>query len=501
MNNAKQERLNRRKFLIVAGGTAGTALVGHQIWQRLNLSQTLGFNKSNAANSDKIIVSQNGLLEVDLEASYQEINLDGQTAYLLTYNRQLPGPRLEAKPGDKVRINFINHLSQPTNLHYHGLHIPPTGKGDNVFLKINPNEKIAYEFEISQNQTSGIAWYHPHLHGLTAEQLSGGLAGLFIIRGKLDEIPEIKAAKEEFLVLQDFALDENGKLFPSAQMPLMMGREGNIITINGQVNPVFSLPQNGLLRLRILNASTSRFYRLALENHPLHLIATDGNALESPLQLDELLLTPGQRADVLIKGDKNQGNYALLNLPYNRGAMGMMGSMRGGMRGGMMGNNYDNNEPIVLATINYSSAAEPRELPQQLIPITALSDPQNVRQFSLNHGMFPGMGMAFLINGEAYEQNRIQTQVELDTIEDWELINTGVMDHPFHLHVNKFQVISRNGIPEPYRSWHDTVLVRRGETVRIRIPFQDFTGKTVYHCHILDHEDLGMMGNLLIKST
>ena len=109
--------------------------------------------------------------------------------------------------------------------------------------------------------------------------------------------------------------------------------------------------------------------------------------------------------------------------------------------------------------------------------------------------------MAFLFNGQPYQPERIDTQVQLNTVEDWELINTGIMDHPFHVHSNAFQVLSRNGKPEPYRAWKDVVLVRQGEKVLIRMPLQDFVGKTVYHCHILDHEDLGMIGNLEIKAN
>jgi FtsP/CotA-like multicopper oxidase with cupredoxin domain len=135
-------------------------------------------------------------------------------------------------------------------------------------------------------------------------------------------------------------------------------------------------------------------------------------------------------------------------------------------------------------------------LPQKLIPVETLPEPQRVRRFILNHGMSPGMGMVFLINGRAFDHQRLDTQVSLNTVEDWEITNTGVMDHPFHLHTNPFQVISRNGQPEPFRAWKDTVLVRAGETVRLRVRFTDFPGKTVYHCHILDHEDLGMMGTI-----
>ncbi|EAZ88980.1 multicopper oxidase family protein [Crocosphaera chwakensis] len=493
--------ITRRKLFLLGTSTTILALGTHQVIKKLQSSNNNFSNKSYALNSQNIISSQNGLLETTLEASYQEVPLGNQNAYLLTYNGQVPGPRLEAKPGDKVRIHFVNNLSQSTNLHYHGLHLPPTGKGDNVFLEVKPKEKFTYEFDIPTKQTGGINWYHPHLHGLVAEQLSGGLAGLFIIRDQLDEIPEIKAAKEEFLVLQDFFLDENGNLLPSNQMPLMMGREGNVITVNGEVNPSFSMPENGLLRLRIVNASTSRFYNLSLEDHPFYLIANDGTTLEQPIELSEILLTPGERIEVLIKGDKNPQSYQLVSLPYNRGSMGMMG--RGRMGGGMMGrgrDNIENNGPIPLATINYENSVSPLNLPTELMPISPLPKPQTTRQFSLNHGMSPGVGMAFLINGEAYQPNTVQTQVKLNTVEEWEVINTGVMDHPFHVHTNKFQVISRNGVPNAYPTWKDTILVRRGETVRIRIPFEDFTGKTVYHCHILDHEDLGMMGSLLINS-
>lgn len=483
-------KINRRQFLALSAASAGTAVFA---------GCTQGRAGSSRASSDSLPLhqSQNGLLELDLEASENSVNLGGKQAYLLTYNGQIPAPRLEAKPGDEVKIHFTNNLSQPTNIHYHGLHIPITGNADNVFLKIEPGTKLTYEFQIPTNHRAGMFWYHPHLHGLVAEQLFGGLAGLFIIRGELDEIPEVKAAKEEFLLLQDFALDEDGRPMGSGHMSLMAGREGDTITVNGKVNPSLSLPTNGLLRLRILNASPSRFYRLTLDNHPFYQIATDGLGLNEPVEAKELLLTPGQRADVLIKGDRGSGQYRLLNLPYDRGSMGMMG---GGMMGGNMMGRNNRDTPITLATLNYETAAESIALPTKVASVSALPEPERIKRFELNHGMSPRVGMAFLINGRPYESDRLDTEVKLNTIEDWELINTGVMDHPFHVHGSAFQVISRNGQPESLLAWRDTVLVKRGETVRIRIPFRDFAGKTVYHCHILDHEDLGMMGNLMIRA-
>ncbi|MGK7924355.1 MAG: multicopper oxidase family protein [Spirulina sp.] len=472
---------NRRKFIALSGSTAiGTLLSQCAIAQTYN------------PPSPQVYRSRDGLLSVDLEARFGRLNLGDRRVNLLSYNGQIPAPRLEAKPGDTVRIRLKNSLSQPTNLHYHGLHVSPANNADNVFLRIPPNETLTYEFTLPKNHPAGTFWYHPHIHGLVAEQVFGGLAGLFIVRGDLDEIPEIKAAREEFLVLKDFGSNGNWNNHPMSQM---LGREGDIITVNGQITPNLAIAKGGLLRLRILNASASRFYRLALDNHPLYLIATDGGAISQPVELGEILLTPGERVEVLVKGDREPGQYRLLNLPYNRGGMGMMG---GRMMGRGRGRSSDRNTPQILATLTYENAITPLPLPDRLMAIETLPEPKTVRQFTLNHGMAPGWGMVFLINGQMFDRDRIDTRVSLNTVEEWELINTGVMDHPFHLHVNPFQVISRNGAPVPFSAWKDTVNLEPGERVRCRLRFADFTGKTMYHCHILDHEDLGMMGILEI---
>ena len=487
--------MKRRQFIILSASTVGAVFLTR-----------CASGQSNAQfASPQNYASKDGLLDVSLGANYGPVSLGGQQANLLNYNGQVPGPLLEARPGDTVRIRFTNNLPQATNLHYHGLHISPTGTADNVFLKVPSGETFNYEFAIPNNHPAGTFWYHPHLHGLVADQVAGGLAGLLVVRGELDDIPEVAAAKEQFLVLQDFELT-GGELVTPNPMERMTGREGSLVTVNGGVNPSLSVPAGGLLRLRLLNASVSRFYRLSLEEHPFYLIATDGGAVERPLELKEILLTPGERVEVLVRGDREPGQYRLLNLPYDRGGMMMGGGMMGGgmMGGGMMGSRTGRGSATeVLATLNYSDrASTPLPLPEKLLPVEKLPEPKRVRSFLLNHGMAPGMGMVFLINGRMFEHDRVDTSVELNEVEDWELTNNGVMDHPFHLHVNHFQVISRTGIlpVTPEGSWKDTVLVKTGETVRVRVPFRDFVGKTVYHCHILDHEDLGMMGSLEIKS-
>jgi len=484
--------INRRKFLSLSAGATGSVLLTQCSWagNSKQLAQT-----DNGA--EVFTTNSNGLLDVALEARPSLIKLGQQQGNLLTYNGQIPGPRLEAKAGDSVRIRFTNKLSQASNLHYHGLHIPPTGKADNAFLAVPSGETETYEFILPKNHPAGTFFYHPHMHEMVAEQVFGGLGGIFIVRGALDEIPEIKAAQEEFLFLKDFALDANGKIPVPNHMDVMRGREGSILTVNGQVNPTFSLASGGLLRLRMINASTSRFYRLSLEDHPFYLIATDGGAIAEPVELKELLLSPGERAEVLVRGDRNPKQYRLLNLPYDRGGLTMMGGMN---HGGMMMDNslpQQSTETQVLATITYKTTlSKPLLLPQKLIPVEVLPQPIKTRRIEMSMTM--GMQTKFLFNGKTFDMNRVDAAVKLGSTEDWEIANVDPdgMEHPFHLHINPFQVIDRNGKPDPYQSWKDTLRVGGRETVRIRIPFRDFVGKTVYHCHILDHEDLGMMGIL-----
>ena len=435
------------------------------------------------------IASSNGLLSLDLEAMPQQVQLGNITANLLAYNGTVPGPLLEVGPGDRVKIRFTNSLTQPTNLHYHGLHISP--EVDDVFLEIAPGEQRTYEFQIPENHPAGTFWYHPHKHGLVAEQLFGGLAGLFIVRGELDEIPEIKAAQESFLVLKDFALDRSGNIADTGHMAAMTGRAGGLLTASGQINPAVPIQQGGLARLRLLNASPSRFFRLSLENHSMHLIATDGGAIASPVELSDVVLAPGERVEVLVRGNQAAGSYRLINQPFNPA------------QGGMMGGNQSSERSETVATLVYEGETQKASLPSKLIPVVSLPEPSETRQFALNHGMggMMGGGMVFLINGKAFDPSRIDTQVKLNTIEDWEITNTGSMAHPFHIHTNKFQIVSQNGQNTPYVAWRDVVSITPGETVRIRMAFRDYTGKTVYHCHILDHEDRGMMGILEIQQA
>lgn len=412
-----------------------------------------------------------GQVDIELEASAFSAPLGSTGAPFWGYNNQLPGPLIEARAGDTLRLRFRNALREHTNLHFHGLHVSPEGNADNVFVMVEPGGGFTYEVAIPPDHPSGTFWYHPHVHGRTAGQVFRGMAGPLLIRGALDEIPEVAAAKEHLLVLQDFD-PGGGEPSPTERMT---GREGDVVAVSGRIRPRLAIERDGLARLRAINASASRYYRLRLDDHPLAWIATDGGALPGTRLLDEILLAPGQRADLLVRGDRPPGAYRLWNLPYDRGGMGMMRPAR---------------PAEVLAELVYDGAAErPVPLPERLLPFQPIEGgPAVTRVFQLSEGMM----MQFLINGRAFDAARTDTRVRLGDVEEWEIRNTGQMDHPFHLHVNPFQVLGPAGAAED--AWRDVVNVPRGGRVRLRVRFADFPGRTVYHCHILDHEDLGMMG-------
>jgi len=479
--------LNRRKLL--TWGLAGTvATVSYRC-----AGLPFGSSRPSRLPSASLPISHRseaGLLDLALQAQAQAVPLGRQTATLLTYNGQVPGPTWEAKAGDTVRIHFTNQLTQPTNLHFHGLHIPPTGNADNVFLSVPSGGTQIYEFEIPAQHPGGLFWYHPHQHGVVAEQVFGGLAGPIIIRGAVDEIPEVQAAEEAIAVLQDFDLDGGGQVQEPLPIFRRWGRQGGLVTVNGIVGPSFTIPQAGLLRLRLLNASPSRIYRLHLENHPWYLIGLDGGTLPEPVAIEaDLVLSPGERADILVPGSQEPNEYALISRPYDRGIAEMMGQM------GIQGDEIDTT-PVAIAHLQYGEPTTAAPLPKTLIPAIALPEPTIRREFILDHGI--DSDNAFLINGNGFDHHRIDTKVQLDTVEEWTLINKAGMDHPFHIHTNPFQVVKQNDQPFPYLVWKDVINVKPYESVVLRIAFTHFSGQSVYHCHILDHEDQGMMGILEI---
>ncbi|WP_299425348.1 multicopper oxidase family protein [uncultured Meiothermus sp.] len=471
-----------------------------------------------------------GLVEAEVAARVSNMTVNGRAVRLLTYGG-LPGPTLRVREGDTVRLNFTNNLPEVTNLHLHGLHVSPGV--DDPLAEVQPGESRLYEFTLPKG-SAGTFWYHPHIHGKVAEQLFAGLAGFLIVEGPPDSMPELAEAEEQLLVLKDWAF-AGGGVAPFTMMDWMNGKEGNLVTVNAAQRPTLRA-QKATQRLRVVNASNARYYRLALEGHPLYLIGTDGGFVEKPVELTELLLAPGERADLLVRLTR-AGSYRLQALPYDRGAMMMHGGMggTGGMGGatdnqGMGGMDHGGmnmggqGNPSGAATGDQNAAgmqgmmgigasrletlltvvapANPRPLPlptgfgaiERLNPAQAAA----TRRIEFGERM---MQAEFFFNGRMFDAGRVDITAKLGTLEVWELVNKTDMDHPFHLHTYPFQVLSRNGKAPAYRAWKDVVNLKKDEVVRIAVPVRDFAGVTVYHCHIVEHEDRGMMGVLKVEGS
>lgn len=497
-------KLTRRNTIKLLGAGLGSALVGAH-WPGL-AQGTLAFPEPKLLPLRRL---ESGLVEASLAARESNLSIGGKPVTLLTYGG-MPGPTLRLREGETVRLQFTNHLTQVTNLHLHGLHVSP--EVDDPLAQIQPGQSRMYEFTVPKG-SAGTYWYHPHIHGRVAEQLYAGLLGLIVVEGPVDAIPELREAEEHVLVLKDFAFS-GSRIAPFTPMDWMNGKEGDLLTVNAVIRPTLRA-QRGTLRLRILNASNARYYRLALENHPLYLIATDGGFVEKPVELRELLLAPGERAEVLIRLTQ-AGSFRLQALPYDRGAMmmhgggmgmmnhqGMGGMSHGGgqstlaMQGMMMGMGPSRLE--TLLTIVAPPNPKPLPLPTSLATVERLdlTKVAATRRFELGERM---MQAEFFINGRMFDPGRVDVRARRGTLEVWELINKTDMDHPFHLHTYPFQVLSINGRPQPYRAWKDTVNLKKNDVVRIAIPFRDFIGTTVYHCHIVEHEDRGMMGVLQVEA-
>ena len=485
--------MSRRQALLLGGlGVAGTAAgTAGLFW---TLTSSPGPVTGGELTQPREERSVDGQLQVRLEAGPGRIQLAGRAASALGYNGGIPGPTLRLRGGDVLRIKLVNNLAQTTNLHVHGLHVSPEGNGDNVFVSVKPGTSFDYQYRLPKDHPPGVYWYHPHHHGTVADQIFAGLFGAIII----EEPEPIKTSAERVLVISDTTLDPLGSIPAVPAMERMIGREGELILINGQINPQLRGRPGERERWRIVNACVARHLRLRLDGQQLQLLGIDSGRFRKPEEVEELLLAPGNRADLLVTAAA--GESVLRALYQNRGSMpGMMGP-RSGPR-----SPEDQPEGIALAT--FRASGEPAA------PLTAVASYQGLadlrssavaarRQVVLAAGMGMGGGpgmMRFTINGGEFDEARTDTTVAAGTVEEWTLTNASPMDHPFHLHIWPMQIVEENGQSVETVRWQDVVNVPANSRVRVRVAFKDFRGRSVYHCHILDHEDLGMMGVIEVR--
>ncbi len=437
--------------------------------------------------------------------------LRGPATTLETIPGSYLGPVIRLRKGQRVRIRFHNRLPEPSIVHWHGLDVPDVADG-HPRLAVEGGRDYVYDFEVINR--AGTYWYHPHPHMRTGAQVYQGLAGLLLVSDAEEDALGLPAGNGELLcVLQDRRIDKQnqfeyaaGGMGMAAMMQTMNGWIGDTVLVNGRSGPATDVDRR-TYRVRILNGSNARIYKLAWsDGTPLTIIGGDGGLLERARTAQALTLAPGQRADMLLdlSGHAAGSTVELRSLAYPAEAVG---------RAGMMAETspLPQGAAITLMTLKVSGTVGTRvRLPERLsapVPLWAVRTDAPVRRVALQFRQ-----MNWLMNGRTFEMDTVAADetVAAGATQVWELVNETnpmgmAMAHPIHIHGRQFRILSRSGaetnpLNEGFSDGAptDTVLVLPGQTVRLQVTFSQLPGLYLYHCHILEHEDMGMMRNFRI---
>ena len=440
--------------------------------------------KTDAANPPLLVnISRRPrTVEVNLTAAVTKLSLQpGVTSEVFAYNGHVPGPTLDVREGDLVIIHFKNNLPEATTVHWHGIHLPFESDGS-PFQPIQPGESHDYVFTV-RSGSAGTYWYHPHPDRRTGFAIGKGLFGAIVVHAANDPLP---AMNEKLLILSDNRFLNDGTIdFPDPAshhggIDEENGREGPVLFVNGQVMPTISIRSGEIQRWRVINSSAGRIFRIALAGQTMLQVGTDGGLFEKPVEVRELILATGERAELLVKGGAPGTRVLLQNLPYDRYSPHTRPTDWSVTRD-LLTVETSNEPPIMSASI---PASLHKVIPLDTTKVTA------VRTIVFGQG---------IINGHTMDMTRVDVSTRVGATEIWQIVNIVGMDHPFHLHGFQFQVLDRDGVKEPYLAWKDMLNIPRHSTARIIVRYDDYPGKWMFHCHILDHEDHGMMGVLEVK--
>ena len=409
--------------------------------------------------------------------------LDGKTTPTYGINGNFLGPTLKVRDGAAVTLNVTNNLAENSTLHWHGMHVPGNQDG-------GPHQVIApgatWNAAFTVKQKAGTNWFHPHGEGQTGRMVYQGLAGLLIVEDAdtdtLD-LPKTWGEDDIPVILQDRRFNTDGSFaYLSSMMDEMNGMLGDTILTNGTVNAEASLPAKEV-RLRLLNGSNARVYNVAFsDGRGFRQIATDTALLETPVSLAAITLSPGERAEIVVDLTPDFGKQIFLLDTLSNGN-------------------------LLTLTVN-KFPASPTALPAFLAALPRLDPATAVRTRTFSLTMQMGMPMRFLINGQTMDMTRIDQIVPLNDVEIWEIRNdeTDGMTHNFHVHGTHFQIVERDGsaanVAAYEKGFKDTVRIPSGGRVKIILQMTDYTTDAtapyMFHCHILEHEDRGMMGQFIV---
>ena len=450
---------------------------------------------------------------IDAREQRQAINLrvqSGKTAFYpgrlsktLGYNGSYLGPTLRVYRGDDVNVAVTNDLAADTTVHWHGLLVPGELDGGPHQI-ISPG--ATWRPTLPIRQPAATLFYHSHAHGLTAEQVYSGLAGVLLVADDEERglgLPSEYGVDDLPLVIQDREFRDGRLVTPTGMMVAMQGRRGDTILVNGAPTPLARVP-NRLVRLRLVNGSNARIYALSFsDGRGFHWIGAEGGLLERSVELRSIPLAPGQRAEILV--DFTDGER--VSLVTGPDANAAMAGMPGGM--GRMGAGADEADAGSTVTVlRFESRPMARtgtttSAPNLLVARTRPDRSEAVRRrrLVLNMGMGGMMGASggLTINGKSFDINRVDEQVRLGDVEIWD-VSGEMMRHPVHIHGVHFDVLSRRGGPPAISDQgpRDTIVVQEPVELLIRFDQPATTAPFMYHCHILEHEDNGMMGQFSV---
>jgi FtsP/CotA-like multicopper oxidase with cupredoxin domain len=489
---------------LVSGSGTPTAVAGATADDCLGCR---GFATGQPLREPQRLVTRDGRLAVTLTARLSQTTIGGRRVRSMVYNGQFPGPTLVVDPGDdldvllrnRMRADYLPYgasaedpppifpgqpyagfpqpLGQLTNLHVHGMHVSPKQPQDDIFLSLKPGERYQYRYDLPEDHPPGLYWYHPHRHEYVDMQTFAGQAGAIIVRGGLDAVPGVKGLRERLMVIQSTEVRDGATTGPQYRVP-----QWRAITFNGQVQPRIDLKPGETQRWRIVNATNERFLQMIpMGGVDMWEIARDGNSMARPNRVGLLFLSPGQRLEVLVRAKAEPGEWGLVQTYFNQRPTP-----------------YGKQPRVTVATIRVAGeAVEPQPVPATLLPVEDLrgDDVEIARRREIRFTQSPPK---FYINGKLFfdDHGRVGPTLttKLGTIEEWVLFNDSPEWHNFHLHVDPYQVVARNGratTGAPY--WADSIAVPPKQRITIRVPFRDFAGDFVMHCHVLVHEDHGMM--------
>ena len=397
------------------------------------------------------------------------------------YNGNFLGPTIRVRNNQRFKVQVDNGLTEETTVHWHGVHLPAEWDG-------GPRQPIAAGTSWSPDfiikQEAATLWYHPHAMGSTGEQVYMGLAGLFIVEDEVSDrldLPRTYGVDDIPIILQDRRFYRDGKFaYVSNMHDVINGVIGSHLLVNGAISPTLKA-RSKLLRLRLLNGSNSSIYTMSFAGlSQFHVVASDGGFLERPVPMSSIVLSAGERAEVLL-------DLSSLDAPETA----------------LMVDQWGGNQFTAMTIQKAQRLDENAMMPNRIKPVERIPESEAIktRTFVMETmGMGMMMGGRLTINGQKMDMDRIDEKVQLGSTEIWEIENRAArmmsMPHSMHLHDVQFQILDRNGQrPAPHELGRkDTVLIPPGEKVRIIMRFQDYKGVYMYHCHLLEHEDDGMMG-------